>query len=137
MSCPCPTRGAYPDRVRRVAAPLVVLALSLALCAPCAAQLGPLPPADPPAPPPAPAPTTDKHEGLSTLQQLLIFGVGIALIGGIAWVIVRDAKQAAPAPLRSQADDRKPSAREREREQRQRRDKAKAARQQRKRNRRR
>ena len=121
--------------MRRLAALIVVLALGLALCAPAVAQLGPLPPAAPPAPAPAPAPATTKDEGLSTLQQLLIFGAAAALIGAIAWVIVRDAKRSAPVQQRSRSADSKPSAREREREQRQRRDKAKAAKQQRKRNR--
>jgi len=121
--------------VRRVAAPIVVLALGLALYAPAAAQVGPLPPAEPPAPAPPPAPTSTNEEGLSTLEQLLLFGAAAALIGAIAWVIVRDAKRSAPVQERSQSAGPKPSARERE--QRQRRDKAKAARQQRKRNRRR
>jgi len=121
--------------VRRVAALIVVLALGLALCAPAIAQLGPLPPAEPSAPAPPPAPATTKDEGLSTFQQLLIFGVAAALIGTIAWVIVRDAKRSAPVQERSQSADRKPSAREREHAQHQRRSKAKAAKQQRKRNR--
>ena len=121
--------------MRRVAAPIVVLALGLALYAPAAAQVGPLPPAEPPAPAPPPAPTSTNEEGLSTLEQLLLFGAAAALIGAIAWVIVRDAKRSAPVQERSQSAGPKPSARERE--QRQRRDKAKAARQQRKRNRRR
>jgi len=121
--------------VRRVAALIVVLALGLAPCAPAVAQLGPLPPAEPSAPAPPPAPATTRDEGLSTLQQLLIFGAAAALIGAIAWVIVRDAKRSAPVQERSQSADRKPSAREREHAQHQRRSKAKAAKQQRKRNR--
>ena len=121
--------------MRRVAALIVVLALGLAPYAPAVAQLGPLPPAEPSAPAPPPAPATTKDEGLSTLQQLLIFGAAAALIGAIAWVIVRDAKRSAPVQERSQSADRKPSAREREHAQRQRRSKAKAAKQQRKRNR--
>ena len=121
--------------MRRVAALIVVLVLGLALYAPAVAQLGPLPPAEPPAPAPPPAPATTKDEGLSTLQQLLIFGAAAALIGAIARVIVRDAKRSAPVQERSQSADRKPSAREREHAQHQRRSKAKAAKQQRKRNR--
>jgi uncharacterized protein HemX len=123
--------------VRRFATLIVALALGLALCAPAAAQVGPLPPADPPPPTPPSAPTSTEDEGLSTFEELLIFGAAAVLIAGIAWVIVRDAKRSAPVQKRSQPDARKPSAREREREQRQRRDKAKAARRQRKRNRRR
>jgi len=114
----------------------VVLALSLALCGPAAAQFGPLPPAPEPVPAPQPAPSSTEDDGLSTAQQLLLFGAGIALIGVIAWVIMRDAKRSAPVAERpAEGDERKPSTRERERQQRQRRDKAKAARQQRKRNR--
>jgi len=122
--------------VRRIAAVLTVLAMSLALHAPAAAQIGPLPPAPTP---PTPAPTTPADEGLSTLQQLLIFGGAGALIGVIAWIILRDARRAAPRAQRSQSDPGKPagkqSARERERERRRRRGKARAAKQQRKRNR--
>ena len=118
---------------------LTVLAMSLALHAPAAAQIGPLPPAPTPPTPAPTAPTTPADEGLSTLQQLLIFGGAGALIGVIAWIILRDARRAAPRAQRSQSDPGKPagkqSARERERERRRRRGKARAAKQQRKRNR--
>jgi hypothetical protein len=126
--------------VRRLAIVLVALLLSLAPCSIAAAQLGPsAPPSltqDEP-PPPAPANShADDDGGLSTLQLVLIFGSAMAVLAGIAWIILRDAHRAAPVQERPHAPtDRKLSARERERQQRQRRDKAKAARQQRKRNR--
>lgn len=123
--------------MRRLALILVTLALLVAAPGAGFAQIGPLPPAPPQTPPPAPGPTvTDDDDGLSTRQMLLIAAAAAGLIGVIGWVIVRDAKRAAPAPQRGTAEAaRKPSSREREQVKRQRRDKGKAARQQRKRNR--
>jgi len=113
-----------------------VLALSLTPAA-AEAQLGPLPPVAPP-PPSVPTTAKPKDDGLSTKLQLLIVAGAIALIAGIAWIIMRDARRAAPAPEhRSERTSSAPklSARERERAKRQKRNKDKAARQQRKRNR--
>ena len=75
---------------------------------------------------------------------MLIFGAAIGVIALIAWVIMRDARSAAPAAARAQAatdpataggPKSTKSAREREREKARKRTKAKAARDQRKRNR--
>ena len=128
--------------MRRSLIVLVALVLSLAPCAVAAAQLGPNVPdplvQEPPPPPPSVNSDAEDDGGLSTLQLVLIFGGAMAVLAFIAWVILRDARRAAPvAEGRAHASSGKPqlSARERERLQRQRRDKAKAARQQRKRNR--
>lgn len=134
MSARASTRTLAP--VQRLATVLAALVLSLAPAGAARAQIGPLPPVPPPAPPPAPT-IQSKDEGLSTTQQLLIVAAAAALIGVIAWVIVRDARRSAPAERPRDPDAAEPSAREVERAKRQRRDKAKAARQQRKRNRRR
>ena len=127
---------------------LAVLALGLATPGLATAQLGPT---NVPAPLTGPdpsqvarAPVDTGDDGLSTLQLVLIFGAAIAVIGAIAFVIVRDARSAAPARgskssgSASGAGASKPrgkSAREREREQAAKRKKAKAARDQRKHNR--
>jgi hypothetical protein len=128
--------------VRRLPIVLAVVLLSLALAPLSIAQVGPNVPApltQDQSPPPPPAPVNSNASdsgGLSTLQLVLIFGSAMAILAGIAWIILRDAHRAAPVQERSQAPgEKKLSARERERRQRQRRDKAKAARQQRKRNR--
>jgi hypothetical protein len=126
-------------RVRRLAIVFATLAVFLAPPGAALAQIGPLPPAPPPDAPPPPGPTVPKKdEGFSTKQQLLVVAAAAALIGAIAFVIVRDARRSAPAPQRKADEDApKLSPRERERVKRQRRDKAKRAKQQRKRNRRR
>ncbi len=98
---------------------------------------GPLPPT-PQEPPPAPAPVTrdDDGDGLAKWQQVLILVAAVAVLGGIAWAIVRDAHRAAPVDAKPRpTDERPPSARERERRQQRARERAKAARRQRKRNR--
>jgi hypothetical protein len=132
--------------MHRFAPALVVLLLGL-IAAPLAqAQLGPNVPTpltqDPP-PPPAPAPKPDDG-GISTLQQVLIFGGAGLVLAAIAFFIVRDARRVAPVaerPRRSAsgaaggATGAAKAARERERQQRAKRARAKAARQQRKRNR--
>jgi hypothetical protein len=128
--------------VQRVTIVLVALLLGLAVPTLATAQLGPtnipapLTQTDPSDAAPAPA---EEDQGISTLQLVLIFGAAIAVIALIAWVIMRDAHRAAPAPERSRTADPKvvpkKSAREREREQARKRNKAKAARNQRKRNR--
>jgi hypothetical protein len=128
--------------VRRLPIVLVAVLLSLVAAPLAVAQVGPNVPAplrqdQPPPPPPPPANSNaSDNGGLSTLQLVLIFGSAMAVLAGIAWIILRDAHRAAPVQERSQAPaEKKLSARERERQQRQRRDKAKAARRQRKRNR--
>jgi hypothetical protein len=78
--------------------------------------------------------------GLQTWQELLIFGAGVVLLGGIAWAIVSDARSRAPV-----ADRRRPAAAdgagpslppaERRRRKQRARQKARAARASRKRNR--
>ena len=134
--------------MHRVAAVFVIMALGLVAASPAQAQIGPNVPEPltqpPPAPPPAPVNFND-DEGLSTLQQLLVFGAAALVLGGIAFVIVRDARRAAPTNEHSRgskaagagagAAGSVKSARERQRQQRAKRSKAKAARRQRKRNR--
>lgn len=126
--------------MRRLPIVLVVVLLSLGPCSIAAAQLGPQAPSpltqEPPPPPPTVNQDATRNGGLSTLQLVLIFGSAMAVLAGIAWVILRDAHRAAPVeehPATPAA--RKLTAHERERLDRRRRDKAKAARQQRKRNR--
>lgn len=125
-----------------VLARIVVLALALAALAPAAATaqsspFAPLPPPTPvqPAPAPQPRPSTpDTNGGLAKWQQVLIFGGGALLLGGIAFAIVRDARRSAPSDddQRSHATtvtgSHKPQNKERARQ------KAKAARAARKRN---
>jgi hypothetical protein len=130
--------------MHRLAAALAVLCVALAPLPVAQAQIGPNVPApltEPP--PPPPAPTKFDDGGLSTLQQVLIFGAAALVLALIAFVIVRDARRAAPADDHPRGSSSGPSgatgaarsARERERQQRAKRQKAKAARRQRKRNR--
>jgi hypothetical protein len=66
----------------------------------------PIPPAPPPAPTtqPEPAgPTRPSDDGLSSTQQLLIAMSGIFVLFGIGWLIVRDARGAAPVETRGAA----------------------------------
>jgi hypothetical protein len=136
--------------VKRLAAMLAVLALGLAMPAVATAQLGPTNVPDGlKAPDPSQTPrgtVDDGDDGLSTLQLVLIFGCAIVVISAIAFVIVRDARSAAPSrrggPSSAKGSGSQPgvkgsgkSAREREREQAAKRKKAKAARDQRKHNR--
>jgi hypothetical protein len=127
--------------VTRLAPLLAALLLALAAPAVATAQLGPTNV-------PAPLTQTDdsqttaapvqEDDGLSTWQLVLMLGGAIGVVAVIAWVIMRDAHRAAPAPARGRTPDpvaTKKSAREREREQARKRAKAKAARDQRKRNR--
>jgi uncharacterized protein HemX len=129
--------------MHRLAAALVILVVVLAPATVAQAQIGPNVPApltEPPPPPPAPN-NFDDDGGISLRQKVLIFGVAALVLGVIAFVIVRDARRAAPTDERPRAaaeGTQKGTAkatREREREQRAKRAKAKAARQQRKRNR--
>lgn len=129
--------------MHRLAAVFVILLLGLAGAAPVQAQIGPnVPePLTEPPPPPPPAPVRFDDGGLSTLQKVLIFGAAAVVLGGIAFIIVRDARRAAPTDEHPRgstaagAAGSAKSARERQRQQRAKRAKAKAARQQRKRNR--
>ena len=131
---------------------IVLAALLLALCAPAAATAQLAPTDVPPAlttPDEQADPTPfDEDTGLSTLQLVLIFGGAIAVIGLIAWVIMRDARTAAPEAGRGHArggsvaasasgggSAKAKSAREREREKQRKRNKTKAQRNQRKKNR--
>jgi hypothetical protein len=128
--------------VRRAVTALAVVLLTLAPCSVAAAQIGPqVPPGlsgeqTTTAPPTVANPDAEESGGMSTRQLVLIFGSAMAVLGGIAWVILRDAHRAAPVEEHHATPaERKLSARERERQQRLKRNKAKAARQQRKRNR--
>ncbi len=133
--------------MRRLVAVLVILFVGLAPAPIAQAQIGPDVP-EPLTEQPAPPPPVNEFDdaGLSTLQKLLIFGAAALVLGAIAFVIVRDARRAAPPDERSRdsraggesssgASGSAKAAREREREQRAKRARAKAARQQRKRNR--
>lgn len=127
--------------MKRIVPVLAALLLALAAVTPAAAQLGPT---NVPAPltqtddsRPAAAPV-EEDDGLSTWQLVLMLGGAIGVIAVIAWVIMRDAHRAAPAPAQGRVSDpvaTTKSARERERERARKRSKAKAARNQRKRNR--
>jgi hypothetical protein len=126
--------------VNRFAGLLAAVLLGLAAPSPATAQLGPT---NVPTPltqtddsQPAAAPV-EEDNGLSTWQLVLMLGAAAGVVAVIAWVIMRDAHRAAPAPARGTSEPvaAKKSAREREREQARKRSKAKAAREQRKRNR--
>ena len=132
--------------VPRIAVLLAILLLGLAAAPLAQAQIGPnVPQPLTEEPPPPPAPQKFDEGGMSTLQKVLIFGSAALVLAAIAFVIVRDARRAAPVDERPHgggssgasggAGSAAKSARERERQQRAKRAKAKAARQQRKRNR--
>jgi hypothetical protein len=127
--------------VRSLAIVLATLLLSLAPVSIAAAQIGPQVPAPlsgdtTTAAPTVVNPNATDDGGLSTLQLVLIFGSAMAVLAGIAWIILRDAHRAAPVAKHVDAPaDRKLTHAERERQERRRRDKAKAAKQQRKKNR--
>ncbi len=89
--------------MHRIALVLAVLVLSLAPAGLAHAQLGgPNVPTPLQEPPPAPPPIENdlEDEGLSSLQQLMIFAAALLVLGIIAFVILRDAKRAAPADNR-------------------------------------
>ena len=127
--------------MRSLAIVLATVLLSLAPASIAAAQIGPNVPAPLTGETTTAAPTIVNPDatddgGLSTLQLALIFGSAMAVLAGIAWIILRDAHRAAPVAKHVAAPtDRKLTHAERERQERRRRDKAKAARQQRKKNR--
>ena len=128
----------------RRAAPVLAAAALLGAPAASPAQvnpLGPLPQA--PSSPQqtvvvAPDTSSDDSGGLQSWQEILIFGAGIVLLGGIAWAIVSDARSRAPvkdSELGHPGVTTKANRSQRQRERA--RAKAKSGRQQRKRNRRR
>ena len=134
--------------MNRLAIILVALMLGLAAPAISSAQLGPTNvPEQLTAPEEEVAAPVEEETGVTTFQLVLIFGAAIGVIALIAWVIMRDARSAAPEAARRQAatdpatgapgkgSKSAKSAREREREKARKRNKAKAARDQRKRNR--
>jgi hypothetical protein len=133
--------------VKRIAAVLIALLLGLAVPTFAAAQLGPtnVPPGLTQTDDSDDEVAAEKDPGLSTLQLVLIFGAAIGIVAAIGFVIMRDARHAAPAAQRASAKaaaaaglggtPKTKSAREREREKARKRSKAKAARNQRKRNR--
>jgi hypothetical protein len=88
--------------MHRIVIVLATLALSFAPAGLAQAQIGgphaPTPLTQPPPPPPINNDTGDK--GLSTLQQVLIFGSAALVLAAIAFVIVRDARRRAPVEKR-------------------------------------
>jgi hypothetical protein len=87
---------AMPVRLKPLLA-LAALVLALALAAPVAAQNAPTlgaPETQSDAAPPAETTSTDGG-GLKTWQQVLIFGAGVILLGGIGFAIVGDARERA------------------------------------------
>jgi len=135
----------------RIALPLLAALVLLAAPDAPADHTGPAGPAGPagplaplPAPAPAPpetvvvAPNNDDGDGLKGWQELLIFGAGFILLGGIAWAIISDARATAPVKGAEMAHPGLDGPVKRNRSQKQRdraRAKAKVARAQRKRNR--
>lgn len=124
--------------------PAVAVVAALALLAPAGAlaqdPFSPLPPPQGPAPSPEPTPVPVDPEvvddGLSAWQQVAILAAAVALLAGIGYAIVSDARRRAPAkdPVSASSADEQPGApasRSKER----RRERAKAARRQRRRNR--
>jgi hypothetical protein len=122
-----------------VAIAVVVAVLALAPAAPAqqAPTLGAPTPQE--TAPPVTTTTAAADRGLKTWQELLIFGAGIVLLGGIAIAIIGDARERAPT------QDRRPATepggagpkRHRQRDKERAREKARIARAQRKRNRKR
>ena len=87
---------AMPVRLKPLLA-LPALVLALALAAPVAAQQTPTlgaPETQTDAAPP-PETTSSGNGGLKTWQQVLIFGAGVILLGGIGFAIVGDARERA------------------------------------------
>ncbi len=126
----------------RIVLPLLAALALIAMPSGAQGQGNPIGPL--PAPAPAPpetvvvAPTNDDGGGLKGWQELLIFGAGFILLGGIAWAIISDARTAAPVKDSEMAHPGLDGPVKRNRSQKQReraRAKAKVARAQRKRNR--
>lgn len=102
----------------RICLPLLVV-LVCGLAAPLAtAQQDPFgggPGAIPVQPRQAPTVTTPRQDnGLPGWQTALLLATGAGLLGGVAWLIVRDARSKAPAPDAARAADIERSRRERE-----------------------
>ena len=133
-------RSAGPASTGRRWGRVVLVALLIALSpAVAAAQnpLGPLP-SQPTQTPTLSVPTTSTTPstsggGLSTTEQIAVFGAGIVLIGGIAFLIRRDARSAAPVTTRALSDAPRATVKPRAKRVEQSRARAKAARRQRKR----
>jgi hypothetical protein len=100
--------------------------------------LGPLPSQPTPTPtvsvPTTTSPTATSGGGLSTAEQIGLFGAGLLLIGGIGYLIRRDAHAAAPV-TRAHSDAPRATVKPRAKRVEQSRARAKAARRQRKRSR--
>lgn len=87
---------------------VAVCSLSLALPLAAVAQdnpFGPIPQTPPEQPAPVQDPTDPTGDGLSDWQQLLIGAAAVVLLGGIAYAIIRDARNAAPADDRRRSLD--------------------------------
>lgn len=90
----------------RVIAVLVTGLLTPALLAPAGARAQRAPTLGAPTPQeraPAPARTSSSGGGLETWQEILIFGAGLALLGGIAFAILGDARERVGATRRRAA----------------------------------
>jgi hypothetical protein len=88
------------------AAALAALALCLALPVAAGAQSAPslgAPGEDESAPVVTQTTSSADDGGLETWQQVLIFGAGVVLLGGIAWAIIGDARHRAPVAPRGRA----------------------------------
>jgi hypothetical protein len=86
---------AMPVRFRPLLA-LGALVLALSLAAPVAAQNAPTlgaPETQSDTAAPAPETTSSGGGGLKTWQEVLIFGAGLILLGGIGFAIVGDARE--------------------------------------------
>lgn len=127
---------AHKQPLAAVAAVVVLLALAPAAPAQQAPTLGAPSPQE--TTPPVTTTTAASDRGLKTWQELLIFGAGIVLLGGIAIAIIGDARERAPTrdrrPVTEPAGGPK---RHRQRDKERAREKARIARAQRKRNRKR
>jgi hypothetical protein len=81
---------------------LLICLLALALPVAAHAQVTPFAPLPPAVTTPTPTPTvtnsttSSSDDGLAGWQQILLFGSGGILLLGIAWLIVRDAREVAP-----------------------------------------
>ncbi len=98
--------------MQRIAVVLAILALSLMPAGLAQAQLGgPNVPTPLQEPPPAPPPVDNDpgDEGLSGLQQVLIFAGAGLVLAVIGFVIVRDARRAAPTDTRPGQASRSPA----------------------------
>jgi hypothetical protein len=82
---------------------LLICLLALALPVAAHAQGSPFGPLPPAGPPPQQTPTVTnstlpgQDDGLAGWQQILLFGSGGILLLGIAWLILRDARDIAPS----------------------------------------